>query len=155
MGDFLRIEEGSGILGSRVKISLNGAQPVPPQKPQQLEVTEAEKQSIRKRMIELASLIEELLRDGKYWIPTHEVMKLTGLTTRASAQAFSVRWYARLAEQYRSELLPSVIDVYTYARARGFFDVAIEELYSSWVLVDVEKVPPLFRRNSRTRCALA
>lgn len=79
-------------------------------------------------MIELASLIEEFLCDGKYWIPTHEVMKLTGLTTGAAAQAL-VRWYGQLAEQYRRELPPSVIEVYTYARARGFFDVAMQTVF--------------------------
>ena len=47
------MDDNSGIYGSRVKISLNGAQPVPPQEPPQLEATEAEKQSIRERMVEL------------------------------------------------------------------------------------------------------
>jgi hypothetical protein len=141
----LRIDDNSGIYGSRVGISLNGAQPVPPQEPPQLEATEAEKQSIRERMVGLASRIEEFLRDGKFWIPTHEVMKLTGLTSGAAAQAFRKRWYDELIERYRVELLPHVVELYGYARVRGFFDVEIEELYSSSVLVDVEKLPPLFR----------
>jgi hypothetical protein len=141
----LRIDEGSGIYGSRVKISLNGAGPVLPQKPAQLEASEAEKQSIRERMVDLAGQIEAFLREGKFWIPTHEVMKLTGLTSGAAAQAFRHRWYDELRERYKSDLLPNVIELYGYARVRGFFDVEIEELYSSPVLIDVEKLPPLFR----------
>jgi hypothetical protein len=141
----LRIDDNSGIYGSRVKIFLNGAQPFPPQEPPQLEATKAEKQSIRERMVELASRIEEFLRDGKFWIPTHEVMKLTGLTSGAAAQAFRKRWYDELTERYRVELLSNVVELYGYARVRGFFDVEIEELYWSSVLVDVEKLPPLFR----------
>jgi hypothetical protein len=142
----LRIDEGSGIYGSRVKISLNGAQPVPPQEPTQLEATEAEKQDIRARLVELASQIEEFLRNGKFWIPTHEVMKLTGLSSGAAAQAFRRRWYDELRERYKSELLSNVIEIYGYARVRGFFDVEIEELCPSPVLVDAEKLPQLFRR---------
>ena len=141
----LRIDEKSGIYGSRVKISLNGARPVLPQEPTQLEATKAEKQRIRERLVELASRIEEFLRDGKFWIPTHEVMKLTGLTSGAAAQAFRKRWYDELRERYKLELLSNVIELYSYARVRGFFDVEIEELYSSPVLVNVEKLPPLFR----------
>lgn len=141
----LRIDEKSGIYGSRVKISLNGAQPVLPQEPEQLEATEAEKQSVRERMVELGCQIEEFLRDGKFWIPTHEVMKLTGLTSGAAAQAFRKRWYDELRERYKIEILPNVLELYSYARVRGFFDVEMEELYSSPVLVDVEKLPPLFR----------
>jgi hypothetical protein len=97
-------------------------------------------------MVELASQIEEFLRDGKFWIPTHEVMKLTGLTSGAAAQAFRKRWYDELRERYKSDLLPNVIELYRYARVRGFFDVEIEELCPSPVLVDVEKLPQLFRR---------
>jgi hypothetical protein len=141
----LRIDEKSGIYGSHVKISLNGAQSVLPQEPTQLEASETEKQSIGERMVELAGQIEEFLRDGKFWIPTYEVMKLTGLTSGAAAQAFRHRWYDELRERYKSELLPNVIELYSYARVRGFFDVEIEELYSPPVLIDVEKLPPLFR----------
>jgi hypothetical protein len=142
--DIIRMDGQSGIVDSRVKIFVN-AEPVPPQEPSQLPATEMEKQNIQERLVELASQIEGFLR-GKFWLSMPEAMALSGITDARAAHAWRQEWHKDVAARYCREIHPSVIELYEYARVRGFFDPELEERYSSPLLIDAEVLPLLLRK---------
>lgn len=147
--DIIRMDGQSGIIDSEVKIYVN-AQPVPPPEPPQLPTTDTERGNIQERLVELASQIEGFLC-GKFWLSMSEAMTLSGITDTRAAYAWRQEWHNEVAARYCREILPIVIELYEYARVRGFFDPELEECYSSRLLVTAETLPALLRRVAKPK----
>jgi hypothetical protein len=146
--DIIRIDGGSGIVGSEVTIHVN-TKPPPPEEPPQLDATEIEKSDIGERLRKLASEIEDHL--GEYPLSIPEAIALSGITDIPAVFKWRYEWDAQLAKRYCAEIYPKLNALYEYARVRGFFDPELEECYSSRLIASATRLPALLRKVAGSR----
>jgi hypothetical protein len=141
----------SFVANNDIKIRVSYGMPLPPEvvpaEPDQISITESEKNEIRQELIKLAQQIDEILLGGEWWLPMHEASKRSGLGDDWSAvREWRENYHRAIETRYIEEVRPQVIDTYKQARVRGFFDPELEEYYEGHILVVAEKLPNLLRR---------
>jgi hypothetical protein len=159
--DIIFVGEGCSISNCDIKISVSYGKPIPPEpvpvEPPQLPITEAERAAIRQELQNLASEIQDVLRD--FALLMHEAAKRMGLgegwCNQPDTVARIMEWRTSLTEaagvRYLAEIRSRFIDAYEHAWVRGFFDPELESHYTTRLLVVVENhlLPGLRRALSR------
>jgi hypothetical protein len=116
-------------------------------------VSEAEKAQLRARLRGLAAEIEDLLSENHMSI--FEEIALSGITDmRALSEWRMARQRERderLSKRYCSEVRPKTLELYEYARLRGFFHQELEQYYWTRFPFVAELLPALLRTVAESR----
>jgi hypothetical protein len=141
----------SSVTDSHIKLRISYGMSLPPEvlpaEPDQISITESEKNEIRQELTKLAQQIDEILLGGEWWLPMHVASERSGLGDDWRAvREWRENYHRAIEARYIKEIRPQVIDTYKRARVRGFFDPELEEYYEGYILVVAEKLPNLLRR---------
>lgn len=146
--DIVYVGEGCSISNSDINIRVSYGRPLPPEpvpvEPPQLPVTEGERAAIQQELQNLASEIQDVLRD--FALLMHEAAERMGLgdgwCNQPDTIAKIMEWRTSLTEaageRYLREIRSRFIDAYERARVRDFFDPELESHYTTRLLIVVE-----------------